>query len=241
MELFFSENIAGGTIRLNAEESAHCVRVLRHRGGDIVNIIDGHGTMYECRLDDASPKEAVATVLKEFPGWGAHPYRLTVACCPTKNNERFEWMVEKVTETGVDEIVPVIGERSERKVYKSDRARRIALSAAKQSLKAQIPAVGDPLSVTDFIRGCAPGPLRMIAYCFDDKASPRVSVQEALSSFDGDEYVILIGPEGDFSPEEARLALSAGFIPVHLGASRLRTETAAVVAATAVYLKNIGE
>ena len=233
MEIFYAYAVEGGIARLDAEESGHCVRVLRHRAGDEISVIDGLGTMYRCRLSDDNAKGASAEVLASFPGWGSHPYRLTVACCPTKNNERFEWFVEKATEVGVDRIVPVIGERSERKVYKTDRAARIALSATKQSLKARIPVIDEPLSVRAFIDSCKGSPaVKLIAYCFEDDTHPRRSIKEALS---GDEIIVLIGPEGDFSPEEARHALDAGFIPVHLGASRLRTETAAVTAAEAVY------
>ena len=244
MELFYAYDADGRTCRLDAEESGHCCRVLRHRSGDEINVIDGLGTMYRCRLTDDNPKGAEAEVLETFPGWGGHPYRLTVACCPTKNNDRFEWFVEKATEIGVDRIVPTIGERSERKVYKTDRAARIALSATKQSLKARIPEIADPISVKDFIqisplaslgRKDMKESLKLIAYCFEGDTK-RISIQEALNDYEGDDITVLIGPEGDFSPEEARLALEHGYIPVHLGASRLRTETAAVLAATAVYL-----
>ena len=183
---------------------------------------------------------AEAEVLEAFPGWGGHPYRLTVACCPTKNNDRFEWFVEKATEVGIDRIVPTIGERSERKVYKTDRALRIALSATKQSLKSRIPEIAEPVSVKDFICHSEPAEqakesLKLIAYCFEGDTK-RISIQEALKAYEGKDVTILIGPEGDFSPEEARFAVEHGYIPVHLGASRLRTETAAVLAATAVYL-----
>lgn len=233
MEIFYAYEVEGGIARLDTEESGHCVRVLRHRTGDEISVIDGLGSMFRCRLSDDNPKGASAEVLETFPEWGSHPYRLTVACCPTKNNERFEWFVEKATEVGVDRIVPVIGERSERKVYKTDRAARIALSATKQSLKARIPVIDEPLSVRSFIDSCKDSPaVKLIAYCFEDENHPRRSIKDALS---GKEIVILIGPEGDFSPEEARHALDAGFIPVHLGSSRLRTETAAVTAAEAVY------
>ena len=240
MELFYAYESDGRTCRLDADESGHCVRVLRHRAGDEIHVIDGFGTMYRCRLTDDSPKGAEAEVLEAFPGWGGHPYRLTVACCPTKNNDRFEWFVEKATEVGVDRIVPVIGERSERKVYKTDRALRIALSAAKQSLKARIPEIAEPVSVKGFLCQSEPAPqgeesLKLIAYCFEGDTR-RISIQEALRGFDGTDITVLIGPEGDFSPEEARLAVEQGYIPVHLGSSRLRTETAAVLAATAVYL-----
>ena len=234
MELFYAYEADGRFCRLDADESGHCVRVLRHRAGDEIHVIDGLGTMYRCRLADDNPKGAEAEVLEAFPGWGGHPYRPTVACCPTKNNDRFEWFVEKATEVGVDRIVPTIGERSERKVYKTDRALRIALSATKQSLKARLPEIAEPVSVKDFITHSESG-LKLIAYCFEGDTK-RVSIQEALQGYGGEDVTILIGPEGDFSPEEAHLAMEHGYIPVHLGASRLRTETAAVLAATAVYL-----
>ena len=234
MELFYAYEADDRSCRLDADESGHCVRVLRHRAGDEIHVIDGQGTMYRCRLTDDNPKGAEAEVLEAFPGWGGHPYRLTVACCPTKNNDRFEWFVEKATEVGVDCIVPVIGDRSERKVYKTDRALRIALSATKQSLKSCIPEIAEPVSVKDFIRRSG-NSLKLIAYCFEGDTR-RISIQEALRGFDGTDITVLIGPEGDFSPEEARLAVEQGYIPVHLGSSRLRTETAAVLAATAVYL-----
>ena len=240
MELFYAYDSDGRLCRLDSDESGHCVRVLRHRVGDEIHVIDGCGTMFRCRLTDDNPKSAEAEVLEAFPGWGGHPYRLTVACCPTKNNDRFEWFVEKATEVGVDRIVPVIGERSERRVYKTDRAYRIALSATKQSLKARIPEIADPVSVKDFICHSEPEEqvkesLKLIAYCFEGDTR-RISIQEALAASTAADITIFIGPEGDFSPEEARLAIEHGYIPVHLGASRLRTETAAVVAATAVYL-----
>ena len=234
MELFYAYEADGRSCRLDADESVHCVRVLRHRAGDEIHVIDGLGTMYRCRLTDDNPKGAEAEVLEAFPGWGGHPYRLTVACCPTKNNDRFEWFVEKATEVGVDCIIPVIGERSERKVYKTDRALRIALSATKQSLKSRIPEIAEPVSVKDFIRRSGSS-LKLIAYCFEGDTK-RISIQEALRNYDGKDVTVLIGPEGDFSPEEAHLAVEHGYIPVHLGSSRLRTETAAVLAATAVYL-----
>ena len=241
MELFYAYEVDGSVCRLDADESAHCVKVLRHRAGDAVDIIDGLGTLYHCRLTLDSPKGAEAQILSKEADWGSHPYRLTIGCCPTKNNDRFEWFVEKATEIGVDRIVPLIGDHSERKVYKTERAQRIALSATKQSLKARIPAIEEPVSVKDFINETpnqASG-LKLIAYCFEDETHPRRSIMEALREFRGLEVTVLIGPEGDFSKEEAHEALAAGYIPVHLGPSRLRTETAAVTAAEAVYLNFI--
>ena len=238
MELFYAYEVNGRFCRLDAEESSHCVRVLRHRAGDEVDVIDGQGTLYHCRLTQDSPKGAEAEILLQQADWGAHPYRLTLGCCPTKNNDRFEWFVEKATELGVDRIVPLIGEHSERKVYKTERAQRIALSATKQSLKARIPEIAEPLSVKDFLCHSerSEESLRLIAYCFEDETHPRQSIRQVLESSSARDITILIGPEGDFSPEEAQLAIGRGYVPVHLGASRLRTETAAVTAVEAVYL-----
>ncbi len=238
MELFYAYEVNGRFCRLDAEESSHCVRVLRHRAGDEVDVIDGQGTLYHCRLTQDSPKGAEAEILSQQADWGAHPYRLTLGCCPTKNNDRFEWFVEKATELGVDRIVPLIGEHSERKVYKTERALRIALSATKQSLKARIPEIAEPLSVKDFLCHSerSEESLQLIAYCFEDETHPRQSIRQVLESSSARDITILIGPEGDFSPEEAQLAIGRGYVPVHLGASRLRTETAAVTAVEAVYL-----
>ena len=231
MEVFFSDDICDGRVRLDAEESGHCVRVLRHRPGDEISVIDGRGTLYRCALEIADAKGAEARVLEAKPGFGAHPYHLTMAVCPTKNIDRYEWFVEKSTEIGVDVIAPVIGERSERRILKTDRLKRLALSAAKQSLKAAIPTVAEPQSVRDFILAAPADALKLICYCFDDVE--RKQIQQLLPAR---EICILIGPEGDFSPEEAALARERGWVPVSLGESRLRTETAAVVAATAVNL-----
>ena len=237
MELFYAYEVNGRFCRLDAEESGHCVRVLRHRAGDAVDVIDGLGTLYHCRLTDDSPKGAEAEILSEEAGWGGHPYHLTIGCCPTKNNERFEWFVEKATELGVDRIVPLIGDHSERKVYKTERAQRIALSATKQSLKARIPEIVEPMSVRSFVAGAPQDDsIRLIAYCFEDPSIPRQSIMEVLRASDARDITILIGPEGDFSQEEASLALQCGYVPIHLGPSRLRTETAAVTAVEAVYL-----
>ena len=236
MEIFYAKEVAGKTVFLDQEESAHCVRVLRHRVGDEIAVVDGFGTMMKCRLTVDSSKGAEAEVLEQTDSWGGHPYSLTMAVCPTKNNDRFEWFVEKATEVGVDVIVPVIGERSERRVLKTERSRKITLSAMKQSLKARLPRIDEPLPVKDFILAAGATALKLICYCFEGETERR-SIEDVLREVpEGTEITIMIGPEGDFSPEEARLAVENGFIPVHLGPSRLRTETAAVTAATAVYL-----
>ena len=244
MELFFSKDIDGSICRLGQDESGHCVKVLRHRSGDEISVIDGCGTLYRCRITVDSPKGVEAMVLSSEEGWGGHPYKLHLAVCPTKNNDRYEWFAEKACEIGFDELSPVIGEHSERRVLKTARVEKVLISAAKQSLKAVVPVVNEPVSVKEFIAaqddmgGAQDGDtLRLIAYCFEDEKVPRRSIKEVLDGFDGTEIIVMIGPEGDFSKAEAEMALAAGFIPVHLGASRLRTETAALTAASAAYFR----
>ena len=239
MELFFSRDIEGGICRLDHDESGHCIKVLRHRCGDEISVIDGCGTLYRCRITSDSHKGVEAMVLDSTENWGAHPYRLHLAVCPTKNNDRYEWFAEKACEIGLDELSPVIGEHSERRVLKTARVEKILVSASKQSLKAAVPVVNEPVSVKEFIKQneATADTLKLIAYCFEDENIPRRSIKEVLDSFEGTDVIVMIGPEGDFSQEEATLALNAGFIPVHLGNSRLRTETAAVTAASAAYFR----
>lgn len=237
MELFYSRDIDGGICRLDKDESGHCAKVLRHRCGDEIAVIDGSGTLYRCRITCDNPKGVEAMVLSSEESWGGHPYSLHLAVCPTKNNDRYEWFAEKACEVGVDMISPIIGEHSERRIFKTARLEKILVSAAKQSLKAAVPVVNEPVSVKEFIRGQEDQALKMIAYCFEDESVPRRSIKEVLEGYEGTEILVMIGPEGDFSKEEAQMALEAGFIPVHLGASRLRTETAAVTAAEAAYFR----
>ena len=251
MELFFSRDIEGGICRLDHDESGHCIKVLRHRCGDEISVIDGCGTLYRCRITSDSHKGVEARVLDSVPDWGGHPYRLHMAVCPTKNNDRYEWFAEKACEIGLDEISPVIGEHSERRVFKTARLEKILVSAAKQSLKGAVPVVNEPMSVKKFIEGwrgedcrglagramTGEGVLKLIAYCFEDERVPRRSIKEVLGAHQGSEIVVLIGPEGDFSHEEAELAIECGFFPIHLGDSRLRTETAALTAVAAAYFR----
>lgn len=250
MEIFYSKDIDGNLCRLGVEESGHCLRVLRYRRGDEIFVIDGEGCLMRCRLVDDSQKGAVAEIVEMTKDWGGHPYRLHLAVCPTKNMDRYEWFAEKACEVGVDVITPIIGEHSERRVFKGNRVEKILISAAKQSLKGRVPELAEMVRVKDFVRhngapageggaegasAAASGMLRLIAYCFEDNERPRISIREALEASDARDITVMIGPEGDFSREEATLAVEYGFIPVHLGVSRLRTETAALTAAEAVY------
>lgn len=243
MELFYSKDIEGNICRLDRDESGHCIKVLRHRSGDQIQVIDGEGSLYHCILTDDNPKAAQAQVTSIESEWGSHPYHLTMAVCPTKNIDRYEWFAEKACEVGLDEIVPVIGEHSERKVIKAERLEKILVSASKQSLKAAVPSITPLCSVKDFITSMA-GPehadtIKLIAYCFEEDGHERISIKDALKESPKNKraIAILIGPEGDFSRDEAMLAIESGFIPVHLGDSRLRTETAALTAVEAVYFQ----
>lgn len=237
MEIFWTGDISDGLCRLSEEESGHCVRVLRHRVGDHLCIIDGRGTMYDCSLISDSPKGAVAKIDGTTANWGGHPYNLTMAVCPTKNIDRYEWFAEKATEFGIDRIVPVIGEHSERRIVKSERLGRILLSATKQSLKASIPELSETQSVKEFIESTAEtDALKLIGWCFEDIVK-RCSIRTALEGYQGRDVIVLIGPEGDFSKEEAEAAVKAGYIPVQIGNSRLRTETAALAAVSMTYYK----
>lgn len=240
MELFYSNDIEGGICRLDKDESGHCAKVLRHRCGDEISVIDGCGTLYRCRITCDNPKGVEAMVLTCEENWGGHPYNLHMAVCPTKNNDRYEWFAEKACEVGMDKITPIIGEHSERRIFKTARLEKILVSAAKQSLKAAVPSVSEPVSVKEFIQEAAgTEALKLIAYCFEDERVPRRSIKEVLEGFNGTDIIVMIGPEGDFSKAEAEMAMEHGFIPVHLGASRLRTETAAVTAVEAVYFRHM--
>jgi 16S rRNA (uracil1498-N3)-methyltransferase len=226
-----------GLCTLTEEESRHCAKVLRHNVGDTINVIDGCGSLLECRIIECG-KKVVCSVESVKENFGTHNYHLTMAVCPTKNIDRYEWFLEKATEMGIDEVVPVIGEHSERRIIKPERLEKILVSAAKQSLKGAIPVLRDAVSVKQFIKECAAAEgVKLIAYCGEqEKVTLAQAVQKAVAANpDAPRITILIGPEGDFSPAEVEAAIGAGFSPLTLGDSRLRTETAAVAAVAGVY------
>lgn len=229
---FFAPDINSSSV-LPESESAHAVRVLRMQPGDEMIVVDGSGSRCKCRLADAHPKRATVEILsveKIEPYWrGA----ITVAVAPTKHMDRMEWMTEKLTEIGVDRIVPLLCRYSERKEIKTERLVKTAVSAMKQSLKASLPEVGEMVSIKRFIE-TDKSDLRYIAYC-----SPEIP-RRLLSRLyiPGKSVTILIGPEGDFSSEEIKAALDAGYQPVSLGDARLRTETAAIVACDTIQIIN---
>ncbi len=244
MELFYSKNISTGGLTLDSEESNHCIRVLRHKEGDIIHIVDGCGTLYKCVITDASPKELSFRIEEKQEGYGSHPYRLHAAVAPPKNIDRFEWFAEKATEIGVNEITPLFGEYSERKVFKPERIERILISAAKQSHKAAVPVLHAPSKVSDFLvniskeTAASDGGKKGLFICYCDDVSmygvKKIPLTEAIKGYH--DIIVMIGPEGDFSRDEIQLAIHHGWQPVSLGDSRLRIETAAITAVAAVYL-----
>ena len=221
---------------LSEEESAHCVRVLRYSVGDEILITDGRGTTYTARITNPHPKHCDFEILSREKQEPHHAFHLHIAIAPTKNIERMEWAIEKCVEIGVDEITPLLCRFSERKQLRTDRLEKIILSAAKQSLTPYLPVLHELTPYEEFLRLEARGERReqrFIAHCYKDE---KRLLKEEIER--GRDVLVLIGPEGDFSEKEVADALALGFAPVSLGNSRLRTETAAVVACHTAVLIN---
>jgi 16S rRNA (uracil1498-N3)-methyltransferase len=226
---FFAPDIES-TGLLPEQESVHCCRVLRMKAGDCLTVVDGAGHIFECMLTDANPRSASVEIISKSDEIKAWRPRITLAVAPTKNGDRMEWLVEKAVEMGIDEIILLNCQHSERRKFNIDRLRKIAISAMKQSLKATLPNIPDMIDFKLFISSVKECD-RYMGYC--DKDYPR---REFVKEYDGRKDVtILVGPEGDFSPEEVQIAVEAGFIPVTFGNTRLRTETAALYAVAAVH------
>lgn len=223
MIIFYAPDIES-THTLPESDSQHAVRVLRMKDGDELTVIDGKGHSYRCRLLTAHQKHASVTILGKESAPLPWQQTLTVAVAPTKHMDRMEWMVEKLTEIGVNRIVPLLSQRSERKEIKIERLEKIAVSAMKQSLKSVLPQISPMIPVKDFIRDFQCGQ-RFIAHC-DDSSERRLLSMEYHPHADS---ALMIGPEGDFAPDEITAALTAGWTPVSLGDNRLRTETAAII------------
>ncbi|MAG87077.1 MULTISPECIES: 16S rRNA (uracil(1498)-N(3))-methyltransferase [Zunongwangia] len=234
MQLFFQPDIeeSAQQIVFSREESKHIIKVLRRSEGALLKVTNGKGLLFTAQIINADIKQCVAKII-DTEKQAKPNYWLHLAVAPTKMNDRYEWFLEKATEIGVDEITPVICEHSERKVVKLDRYERVLQSAMKQSLHFRMPKLNEPVDFTAFIEKQFKAE-KFIAHCEDDQ--PRVLLQHAATA--AADTLILIGPEGDFSPEEIRLALTNKFSPVSLGSSRLRTETAAIVACHTINLLN---
>ena len=229
MQLFYLENPKDEII-LSAEESKHATKVLRKKEGDILNFTDGKGAFYKAEITVADIRKCRLKVVSNEQKEKQHNYHLHIAIAPTKNMDRFEWFLEKATEIGIDEITPIICSHSERKVIKTERCNRILLSAMKQSLKFYLPKLNEAISFNDFLKQDYKGS-KYIAHC-EDGEKKELKIENKT-----EKTIILIGPEGDFSPKEIELALQNQFKAVSLGTSRLRTETAGIIAAHTINIK----
>ena len=233
MQLFYSPTISENEklFVFDKEESKHIIKVLRKKESDILFVTNGLGYLFKTEISLASDHKCTVTILsseKQEP----YEYHLHLAVAPTKMNERYEWFLEKATEIGIQEITPIICEHSERKVIKTDRFQKIIESAMKQSLHYYIPKLNEPIAYKDFIKKEFKGQ-KFIAHC---EETAKKSFKKELKPREN--VLILIGPEGDFSFKEIQMELDNKFIPVSLGDTRLRTETAAIVACHSAVLLN---
>ncbi|NRB59036.1 MAG: 16S rRNA (uracil(1498)-N(3))-methyltransferase [Winogradskyella sp.] len=235
MQLFFNPNISDSdtSFSFDKDESRHIVKVLRKKVGDTLYITNGKGYLFEAELTLSDLKHCSVTITSAS-FHNKRPFKLHLAVAPTKMNDRYEWFLEKATEIGIDEITPIICDNSERKVVKLERFEKILQSAMKQSLQYYLPKLNEPLSFKAFIETYNTSQ-KFIAHCEEtDKKSLKTEIKTK------EDCLILIGPEGDFSVKEITMALQHNFIPVTLGNTRLRTETAAIVACHSVQFINEG-
>lgn len=232
MQLFYAPGLRGDHHTLDEQESKHVIRVLRKHVGDSILLTDGKGKFYTGELMNNDPRRCELRIIDISDDSGRRVYRLTIAIAPTKNINRLEWFLEKATEIGVDEIIPIICRRSERNQLKTGRLNKVITAAMKQSLKAFHPILHEAKSFAEVISMEFNGQ-KFIAYVEEGQ---HPSLQSSYAT--GSDALILIGPEGDFSPEEVQQAKEKGFLTVSLGESRLRTETAGIVAVHTVAMMN---
>ncbi len=232
MHLFYTPDLQEDTYRLSEDESKHCVRVLRLTEGDKLFLTNGKGMFCEAVITIAHPKGCLLNVVEKRADYMKREFQLTIAAAPTKNIDRYEWFLEKATEIGIDTIIPMISYYAERKEIKPERLEKVMISAIKQSIKAYLPRLEPLKSFMAVIQIPFTGQ-RFIAHCNEGE---KVLLRDVVVK--GADVLILVGPEGDFSKEEVELAIREGFIAVSLGESRLRTETAALVACNTVNLIN---
>ncbi|WP_412467139.1 16S rRNA (uracil(1498)-N(3))-methyltransferase [Pedobacter sp. KLB.chiD] len=223
MHIFYTPDITQNTYTLNEEESKHCVRVLRLTIGAVVNLVDGSGGFYTAQITSDNPKKVSLAVLNVETEFHKRNHYLHIAVAPTKNIDRIEWFLEKATELGIDEVTPIITDRSERRIVKADRLNKVITSAVKQSIKAYHPKLNEAIAFETFLKEPFDGD-RLIAHCIDNGEKQYISKLVVPHQ----KYLILIGPEGDFTSDEVNLALNKGFKALTLGDNRLRTETAAL-------------
>ena len=233
MQIFYAPDITTESYTLDENESKHLIRVLRMKRGTNVRLIDGKGNLYEGVIDNPDQKKCTISITSVKRDFEKRNYNLHIAISPLKNPDRFEWFIEKSVEIGIDTITPLICRNTEKPGIKKERINNLIISAMKQSLKTTRTILNDPISFNDFIAGNHNG-IRMIAHCNDSYSRSKVS--DLCSK--NDNVTILIGPEGDFSDEEITRASQYGFANVHLGTSRLRTETAGIAACHSIYFIN---
>ena len=228
MQLFFSE-ITDNRVNFSSDEKKHLTKVLRKKIGDEISVIDGKGYLYMARITSLEKNSSQIEIIKKEEKEKSHDYYLHIAIAPTKNINRFEWFLEKATEIGIDEITPIICQRSERKKININRCKRILISSIKQSLKYHLPKLNEPIDFNDFAKQKLEGD-KFIAHCLNkDKIKLDKSIKNRCT--------VLIGPEGDFTENEINYALEKSFKATTLGNSRLRTETAGIIAAHSVNLQ----
>ena len=234
MNLFFVENIEGNIATLPDDEARHCVQSLRKKVGDTIHFVDGKGGFYTAEITEANRKRCIAHIVERTSNHNQPKVNIHIAIAPTKNISRLEWFLEKTTEIGISEVTPILCQHSERKTIRIDRLQKIMLTAMKQSLKAYLPKLHELTNFKDFIRTQnSPKSRTFIAHCNEGEKVHLKDIYQAQQN-----TTILIGPEGDFSPEEVALALQEEYQAISLGKSRLRTETAGVAACHIVNLIN---
>lgn len=231
MQLFYSKLIQNQEIILEAEEKIHCTQVLRKKVEDEIYVVDGIGNLYKTRILSIQKHTCVCSIIETTPHFGNHPYFLRMCVAPTKNIDRFEFFVEKAVELGVNEIIPIISENSERKIIKPERIEKIIVSAMKQSYKSSKPILHDIITAKALFAQQFKG-IQCIAHCYE---SEKTSIAKLLQT--PQPITICIGPEGDFSEKEVALARTNNWQEITLGTSRLRTETAGIAAVHSVYEK----
>lgn len=225
MHVFYTPDISSNEYVLNEEESKHCTKVLRLGIGSLVYLIDGIGGLYKAEITGEHKKHVSLKVIETKQEYQKRNHHLHIAIAPTKNIDRLEWFLEKATEIGIEEITPVICDRSERKIVKEDRLYKVITSAVKQSLQAYHPVLNPQMTLSAFLKQQNDS-LKMIAHCVENE--PRQFIADVAKA--GERYTILIGPEGDFTGHEIDTALQSGYKPLTLGNTRLRTETAGLAA-----------
>lgn len=229
--LFFCPDILTNPV-LSEQESQHCVKVLRTREGERLTVTDGRGFFYDCELVQAHPKQCLVAIRQQSEIARNRSFTLHVAFAPSKQMDRNEWFVEKATEIGIDRFTPLLCDRSERKEIKNERLQKIAIAAMKQSMQAHLPEIEEMNRFNDVVT-CSFQGRKFIAHCHDGPKKPL-----AGSYKKGENALVLVGPEGDFTEEEVARAIELGFEPVSLGDTRLRSETASLVSMHTIHVIN---